>query len=78
MEATLTHQVMDERRECGEPHARARLAWPGRAGAGRGGAKGAGARHAREWSAEILPLALRGRGYLLTFDFLVSWLLRLS
>jgi hypothetical protein len=31
MEATLTHQVMDERRECGEPHARARsLASPGR------------------------------------------------
>jgi hypothetical protein len=29
MEVTLTHQVMDERRECGEPHARAlaRLAW---------------------------------------------------
>ena len=86
MEATLTHQVMDERRECGEPHARARsprlvwpgLAWPGLAGAGRGGAKGAGARHAREWSAEIRPLALRGRGYLLPFDFLVSWLLRLS
>lgn len=80
MEATLTHQVMDERRECGEPHARAlaRLARPGRAGAGRGGAKGAGARHAREWSAEIRPLALRGRGYLLPFDFLVSWLLRLS
>ena len=26
MEATLTHQVMDERRECGEPQARA----PGR------------------------------------------------
>jgi hypothetical protein len=73
MEATLTHQVMDERRECGEPHAcaLARLAWPGRA-------KGAGARHAREWSAEIRPLALRGRGYLLSFDFLVSWLLRLS
>jgi hypothetical protein len=75
MEATLTHQVMDERRECGEPHARARslasprLAWPGRAGPGRGGAKGAGARHAREWSAEIRPLALRGRGYLLPFDF---------
>jgi hypothetical protein len=40
MEATLTHQVMDERREYGEPHARARS--PGRAGA-----KGAGARHAR-------------------------------
>jgi hypothetical protein len=60
MEATLTHQVMDERRACGEPHARARsLASP-------------------EWSAEIRPLALRGRGYLLPFDFLVSWLLRLS
>jgi hypothetical protein len=75
MEATLTHQVMDERRECGEPHARAlaRLASRGLAGA-----KGAGARHAREWSAEIWPLALRGRGYLLPFDFLVSWLLRLS
>jgi hypothetical protein len=43
MEATLTHQVMDERRECGEPHARA-LALPGQ-----GGANGAGARHAREW-----------------------------
>jgi hypothetical protein len=58
MKVTLTHQVMDERRECGEPRARARLA-----GAGRGGAKGADARHAREWSAEIRPLALRGRGY---------------
>jgi hypothetical protein len=35
MEATLTNQVMDERRECGEPHARALagLAWPGRGGA---------------------------------------------
>jgi hypothetical protein len=33
MEATLTHQVMDERRECGEPHARAR--WPGLGRAGR-------------------------------------------
>jgi hypothetical protein len=31
MEETLTHQVMDERRECGEPHAR----WPGLAGPGR-------------------------------------------
>jgi hypothetical protein len=71
MEVTLTHQAMDERRECGEPHARARS--PGRAGA-----KGAGARHAHEWSAEIRPLALRGRGYLLPFNFLVSWLLRLS
>jgi hypothetical protein len=48
---------MDERRECGEPRARALacLASPGR-----GRAKGAGARHAREWSAEIRPLALRG------------------
>jgi hypothetical protein len=43
MEATLTHQVMDEMRECGEPHARAlarlaspRLAWPKGAGEGRG------------------------------------------
>ena len=75
MEVTLTHQVMDERRECGEPHARAlaRLAWPGRAGA-----KGAGARHAREWSAEIRPLALRGHGFLLPFEFLVAWLLSLE
>jgi hypothetical protein len=76
MEATLTHQVMDERRECGEPHARARS--PRLTSPGRGGAKGAGARHAREWSAKIRPLALRGRGYLLPFDFLVSLLLRLS
>jgi hypothetical protein len=58
-----------------ESHMRARAR---RGGAGRGGAKGAGAQHAREWSAEIRPLALRGRGYLLPFDFLVSWLLRLS
>ena len=66
MEATLTHQVMDESRECGEPHALARsprLAW-----AGWGGAKGAGARHAREWSAEIRPLALRGHDFLLPFE----------
>jgi hypothetical protein len=34
MEATLTHQVMDERRECGEPHARARS--PRRVSPGRG------------------------------------------
>jgi hypothetical protein len=74
MEATLTHQVMDERRECGEPHARAcSLTSPGRAGA-----KGAGARHAREWSVEIRSLALQGRDFLLPFDFLVTWLLRLS
>jgi hypothetical protein len=41
MEATLTHQVMDERRECGEPHARARLLARSLASprlAGRGGA----------------------------------------
>jgi hypothetical protein len=71
MEVTLTHQVMDERRECGEPHARAlaRLAWPER---------GAGTRHAREWSAEIRPLALRGHDFLLPFEFLVAWLLSLE
>jgi hypothetical protein len=60
------------RGESVESHTRARARWPGRAGPGRG------ARHAREWSAEIRPLALRGRDYLLPFDFLVSWLLRLS
>jgi hypothetical protein len=49
-------------------HTRARsLASPGLDEARRGEAKGA--RHAREWSAEIRPLALRGRGYLLPFDF---------
>jgi hypothetical protein len=41
-----------------ESHTRARSL----ARLGRAGAKGAGARHAREWSAEIRPLALRGRG----------------
>jgi hypothetical protein len=58
-----------------ESHTRAlaRLAWPGLAWA-----KGAGARHAREWSAEIRPLALRGRGFLLPFEFLVTWLLSLE
>jgi hypothetical protein len=66
------------RGESVESHTRAlaRLASPGRAGVGRGGTKGA--RHAREWSVEIRPLALRGRDYLLPFDFLVSWLLCLS
>jgi hypothetical protein len=44
------------------------------AGAGRG----AGARHVREWSAEIRPFALRGRGFLLPFEFLVTWLLSLE
>jgi hypothetical protein len=56
-------------------HARL-LDWPGLGVAGR--AKGAGARHAREWSAEIRPLALRGRGFLLPFEFLVTWLLSLN
>jgi hypothetical protein len=70
MEATLTHQVMDERRECGEPHALARS--PRLGGAGRG------ARHARERSAEIRPLALWGRDFLLPFEFLVTWLLSLE
>jgi len=67
---SLHHSKWCVRRER-ENHTRAlaRLAWPGLAGAGRGGAKGTGARPAREWSAEIRPLALRGRGYLLTFDF---------
>jgi hypothetical protein len=50
-----------------ESYTRARLVGPGRAGA-----KGAGARHAREWSAEIRPLALRGRDFLLPFEFLVA------
>jgi hypothetical protein len=72
MEVTLTHQVMDERRESVESHTRS-LAWPGRAGA-----KGAGARHAREWSAEIRPLALWGRDFLLPFEFLVTWMLSLE
>ena len=71
MEATLIHQVMDEGRECGGPHVLARSSSPS-------GVKDAGTRHAREWSAKIRPLALRGRGYLLPFDFLVSLLLRLS
>ena len=47
----------------------ARLASPGLAWPGRAGAKGAGARHAREWFAEIWHLVLRGRGFLLPFDF---------
>jgi hypothetical protein len=71
METTLNHQVMDERRECGEPHAHS----PSLAEAK---AKGAGARHAREWSAEIQPLALRGRSFLLPFYFLIAWLLSLE
>jgi hypothetical protein len=61
-----------------ESHTCARARSPRLAGAGRGGAKGAGARHAREWSTEIWPLALRGRSFLLPFDFLVTWLLSLE
>jgi hypothetical protein len=76
MEVTLTHQVMDERRECGEPRAHARSSGLGQDRPGRG--EGRRGTTSREWSAEIRPLALRGRGYLLSFDFLVSWLLRLS
>jgi hypothetical protein len=41
------------------------LASPRRAG--RGVAKGAGARHLREWSGEIRLLALQERGLLLQF-----------
>jgi hypothetical protein len=63
---------MDERRAYGEPHARSL------ASSGRGGAKGAGARQAREWSAKIRALALRGRGFLLPFYFLVAWPLSLE
>jgi hypothetical protein len=48
------------RGESVESHTRARSLAGAGAGAG-------GARHAREWSAEIRPLALRGRGYLLPF-----------
>jgi hypothetical protein len=51
------------RRRKRNPHAYARL--PRLAGLGR--AKGAGARHLREWSAEIQLLALRERGHLLQF-----------
>jgi hypothetical protein len=73
MEVTLTHQVMDERRECGEPHARARspgLAWPGR----------------RAWAHDMRvngppksgPSPCGGMASFLPFEFLVTWLLRLE
>jgi hypothetical protein len=71
MEATLTHQVMDKKRECGEPHALARsLASRGRAG-----------RRARAHDMRVngppKSAPLRGRGYLLPFDwFLGCYLLR--
>jgi hypothetical protein len=72
MEATLTHQVMDERREYGEPHARA-LARLG--GAGR-----------RAWAhdmrvngppkSSLSPCG--GAASFLPFYFLVVWLLSLE
>jgi hypothetical protein len=71
MEATLTHQVMYESRECGEPHARARSP-------GRGGAKGAGARHAREWSPKSGPSPCGGAASFCRLKFLVAWLLSLE
>jgi hypothetical protein len=55
------------RRSKRSPHARS-LALPRQ-----GGAKGTGAQHLREWSAEIRLLALRERDLLLLFSFLVSW-----
>jgi hypothetical protein len=42
------------------------------------GAKGARARHAREWSAKIQHLALRGHDLFFPFYFLVAWLLSLE
>lgn len=71
--SSLPSYVCGERKEV--PHARARSprhASPRLAGPGR--AMGAGARRAREWSAEIRPLALRGRGFLLPFQFLFGYL----
>jgi hypothetical protein len=61
MEATLNHQVMDEKRECGELYACAfaRLAGP----------EGAGARHAREWSVEIRPSLCGGTTFFCFFLF---------
>ena len=60
----------------GKPHARARsprLAWPGRAGPGRGMARPGEAymRHARESSAEIRSVSLQERSFLLPFYFYV-------
>lgn len=43
-----------------------------------GWAKGVGARHVREWSAKIWLLALWWRGFLVSFYFLVAWLLSLE
>jgi hypothetical protein len=70
MEATLTHQVMDERRECGEPHARAlaRLAGAGRR-----------AKDMRvNGPPKSGPSPYGGATTFCRLIFLVSWLLRLS
>jgi hypothetical protein len=65
---SFSHLLKTSMRRRKEVHTRAlaRLA-------GQGGAKGAGARHLREWSVEIRLLALRERGLLLQFQFLDSW-----
>jgi hypothetical protein len=65
MEATLNHQVMDERRERREPHAC--LAWPGR--------------RARAHDMRVNDPPKSGPspcGFLLPFYFLVAWLLSLK
>jgi hypothetical protein len=61
---SCSHLLKTSMRRRKEVHTCA-LASPGRAG--RGVVKGAGARHLREWSAEIWLLALRERGLLLQF-----------
>jgi hypothetical protein len=60
--ASSLHFLKSSVRSKRSPHARAHLTSPGRA-------KGAGARHLREWSAEIQLLALRERDLLLLFSF---------
>jgi hypothetical protein len=73
MEATLTHQVMDERRECGEPHTRARS--PGLAGPGR---------RARAHDMRVNgplksgPSPCGGATSFCRLNFLVAWLLSLE
>jgi hypothetical protein len=59
---SCSHLIKTSMRRRKEVHTRT-LALPGRAW--RGVAKGAGARHRREWSAEIRLLALRERDLLL-------------
>jgi hypothetical protein len=66
MEATLTHQVMDERRECGESRAHARLA-------------GARAHDMRvNGPPKSSPSPCGGAASFCRLIFLVTWLLRLS